>query len=97
MPRRTSATAPAGGGPVRTCVGCRERAAQSELLRLVARDGALLPDPERRMPGRGAYVHPTEQCWRRAERRRPWARALRTGAQLDTAPAAERLTPPPSG
>jgi hypothetical protein len=32
-------------GPVRTCVGCRGRAAKTDLLRVVADGGRLVPDP----------------------------------------------------
>ena len=63
--------------PVRTCVGCRKRGPVTELLRVVARDGALVPDPRRRLPGRGASLHPTPECLRTAERRRAFPRALR--------------------
>jgi predicted RNA-binding protein YlxR (DUF448 family) len=70
--------------PVRTCVGCRARAAKSDLLRVVAVDGALLPDPRGRLPGRGAHLHPDPDCLALAERRRAFGRALR----LDRAPDA---------
>jgi hypothetical protein len=72
------------GGTVRTCVGCRKRAAKSELLRVVAGDrGAgpeVVPDPQRRAPGRGAHLHPTPDCLELALRRRAFPRALRTQA-----------------
>jgi uncharacterized protein len=43
--------------PVRTCVACRARRAQSELLRLArGLDGALELDPKRLIAGRGWYV-----------------------------------------
>ena len=43
--------------PVRTCVACRARRAQAELLRLArGTDGLLELDPERRIPGRGWYL-----------------------------------------
>ncbi|MFN8076966.1 MAG: YlxR family protein [Kineosporiaceae bacterium] len=68
-------------GPVRTCVGCRERASRSDLLRVVAAevDGvwSVLPDPRRRLPGRGASLHPRPRCLELAERRRAFPRALR--------------------
>ena len=63
--------------PVRTCVGCRERAPVTDLLRVVLRAGALVPDPRRRLPGRGASLHPTPECLHAAERRRTFPRALR--------------------
>jgi predicted RNA-binding protein YlxR (DUF448 family) len=70
-------------GPVRTCVGCRTRAPAPELLRVVARDGAVVPDKGRREPGRGAHLHPTVACLELAERRRAFPRALRVGGALD--------------
>jgi uncharacterized protein len=67
---------------VRTCVGCRARAAKSELLRVVAVEGSLVPDPRGKLPGRGAHLHPDGDCLAMAERRRAFGRALR----LDRAP-----------
>ncbi|MFC7725186.1 YlxR family protein [Nocardioides sp. GCM10028917] len=83
-------------GPVRTCVGCRAKATASELLRVVAGSDAegrpaLVPDPDRRAPGRGAHVHPTPECWELAVRRRAFPRALRSGEGLSTAPVADHL------
>lgn len=69
-------------GPVRTCVGCRERAPKQELLRVVAGDGTLVPDPARRAPGRGAHLHPTTECLALALRRRAFGRALRVSDGL---------------
>src|SRR3954449_11101107 len=43
--------------PVRTCVGCRAKASAGALLRVVARDTAAVPDPGRRLTGRGAHLH----------------------------------------
>ena len=74
------------GEPVRTCIGCRQRACKSELLRVTARDGLCLPDPRSRQPGRGAYLHPTTRCLDQAERRRAFPRGLRVSGALDTAP-----------
>ena len=69
-------------GPVRTCIGCRERAPKQELLRVVAGDGALVPDPAGRALGRGAHLHPTTACLELALRRRAFTRALRAGEGL---------------
>ncbi|MEV6962365.1 YlxR family RNase P modulator [Streptomyces sp. NPDC051207] len=69
--------------PERTCVGCRERAAKTELLRIVAVEGACVPDPRGTLPGRGAYVHPAPLCIDQAVRRRAFPRALRVPGPLD--------------
>ncbi len=78
--------------PVRTCVGCRTKTAASGLLRVVAVDGTLVPDPRRRYPGRGAWVHPDIGCLRLAERRRAFPRALRSAGALDPAAVYSFLT-----
>jgi predicted RNA-binding protein YlxR (DUF448 family) len=70
--------------PVRTCVGCRERAAKSSLLRLVVAGDDLVPDYQARLPGRGAYLHPGLACFELAQRRRAFPRALRVPAPLGT-------------
>ncbi|MCA0251642.1 MAG: DUF448 domain-containing protein [Actinobacteria bacterium] len=45
--------------PIRMCAGCRERAPQAELLRLVWQEGAgVVVDAARRLPGRGVSLHP---------------------------------------
>ncbi|WP_327353077.1 YlxR family protein [Streptomyces sp. NBC_01304] len=71
--------------PERTCVGCRERAAQSELLRIVLVEDACVPDPRGTLPGRGAYVHPVSACLDLAVRRRAFSRSFRVRGPLDTA------------
>ncbi|MFI5064016.1 MAG: YlxR family protein [Streptosporangiales bacterium] len=69
---------------VRTCVGCRARAAKSDLLRLVAAGDDIVPDPQARLPGRGAYLHPSQECFELAQRRRALPRALREPGPLGT-------------
>ena len=70
--------------PERTCVGCRERAAKGDLLRIVEIEGECAPDPRGTLPGRGAYVHPALVCLDLAVRRRAFTRALRAPGPLDT-------------
>ncbi|WP_211240952.1 YlxR family protein [Hamadaea tsunoensis] len=86
--------------PVRTCVGCRQRATASELLRVIAvaeADGAgsgqvrIVADPRRRASGRGAHLHPTPACLALAERRRAFGRALRVAGVCDTGPLTEAI------
>lgn len=69
--------------PVRMCVGCRQRTSVGELLRVVAVDGRLAVDERRRLPGRGAWLHPSPECLAKAERRRVFPRALRVPGALD--------------
>ena len=69
---------------VRTCVGCRARASRSALLRVVALRSHLIPDERATMPGRGAWVHPTDECVDAAITRRAFVRALRVAGPLDT-------------
>jgi uncharacterized protein len=65
--------------PVRTCVGCRERAAKADLLRLnVGTGGSVRVDPSGSGPGRGAYVHRRRSCVEAALSRGVLARGLRT-------------------
>ncbi|WP_181808855.1 YlxR family protein [Streptomyces shenzhenensis] len=69
--------------PERTCVGCRQRTAKTELLRIVAVEDECVPDPRGTLPGRGAYVHPVQVCLDQAVRRRALPRALRAPGPLD--------------
>ena len=83
-------------GPVRTCIGCRQRVAKSELLRVTAGSDAdgrpvVAPDPAAIRPGRGAHLHPTSACYDLAVRRRAFGRALRVTTALDSAPLATYL------
>jgi predicted RNA-binding protein YlxR (DUF448 family) len=63
--------------PVRTCLGCRQRAPRSSLVRVVARDGRVVVDTAARLPGRGAWVHPVSGCVHNAIQRKALGRALR--------------------
>src|SRR5690606_5457419 len=69
----------------RTCAGCRRKDARSARLRFAVRseEPRLLPDPRRRLPGRGVSVHPTRECVRRAVERGGFARAIGGKLALD--------------
>ena len=65
--------------PIRSCVGCGQRAAQGTLVRFVTVDtGLALDGPGGRRPGRGAYLHRAPSCWSAFGRRRGPVRSLRT-------------------
>lgn len=58
-----------GSTPIRTCVACRTRRPQGELVRLAATADGVRLDPARRLPGRGAYLCPDPGCVDAAGRR----------------------------
>nr|WP_120491476.1 YlxR family protein [Corynebacterium lactis] len=77
--------------PIRTCIATKQRCADSQLLRVVAghtHDGvtSVVPDPGRRMPGRGAWITPTLTAWEIAHKRRAFGRALKVSAHVDANP-----------
>ncbi|MFC5788226.1 YlxR family protein [Agromyces tardus] len=76
---------------VRTCIGCRSRAPRSSLMRIVVRESRVVADVSAVLPGRGAWLHPTLECFRLAERRRAFGRALRVSGPLDATEIENRL------
>ena len=78
--------------PIRWCIGCGERAAKSDLIRVVAAGDEIVPDVAFRLPGRGAYLHRSLACLERAQRRKAFPRALRLPAPLPVGTVAEYLT-----
>ena len=73
--------------PVRTCAGCGRKAPQADLVRFVARGGALLHAPTG--PGRGAYTCRRLACFERASTRHAFNRTLRQQVRVD--PELERI------
>ncbi|AQP46775.1 hypothetical protein BW730_03765 [Tessaracoccus aquimaris] len=67
--------------PERTCIACRGRAPQSELLRLVRRGDLVVDGTSPRLPGRGGYVH--HGCLDLAGKRQSIRRNFGSGAVLD--------------
>ncbi|NNU26761.1 YlxR family protein [Isoptericola sediminis] len=90
VPARPAPTPPRPVGPVRTCVGCRQRDLRSQLLRLVLVTSDDAPrvavDVRACLPGRGAWIHEDLACLDRAVRRRAVPRALRAGGPVDLEP-----------
>jgi uncharacterized protein len=82
----------ARAAPVRTCIGCGARAAKQDLIRLVAAGDEIVPDITARLPGRGAYLHPSLACLERAQRRKAFSRALRLPAALPAGKVTEYIS-----
>src|SRR2546421_13106432 len=76
---------------MRTCVGCKECAVKSSLLRLVAAGDTIQPDPRARLPGRGAHLHPSLACPGLARPRRTFPPALLAAGPLRLQPPAEKF------
>lgn len=79
--------------PVRTCIGCRKSTDAATLLRCVARNGQVVADPFARLPGRGAWLHPTPACFALSVKRRSFGRAFRVAEPLELRDLREHLTP----
>lgn len=82
--------------PVRTCIGCRGRAAKTELVRITATSGdhgttVATVDLRGAAQGRGAHLHPSTACFDLAVRRRAFGRALRVPDGIDVAPVRQWL------
>lgn len=84
-------------GPLRTCLGCRNRDEQANLVRVVARDSVLVVDMRGSEPGRGAYVHPKRDCAEQARRRRAWSRALKVLGSVSDTDVVEHIARNPKG
>ncbi|MBQ7801019.1 MAG: YlxR family protein [Oscillospiraceae bacterium] len=63
--------------PQRQCMGCRERKAKRELIRIVRQpDGTVSLDFSGKLNGRGAYLCPDPQCLKKAQKSRSLDRSL---------------------
>lgn len=63
--------------PMRQCTGCREMKPKRELIRVVkSPEGEISIDFKGKMPGRGAYVCPSEDCLKKARKSKALERAF---------------------
>ena len=63
--------------PQRQCMGCRERKAKKELIRVVrCTDGTVSLDFSGKLNGRGAYICPNAQCLMKAQKAKSLERSL---------------------
>lgn len=53
--------------PLRVCIGCQEKKAKKELVRIVRTpEGIVVLDLTGKKPGRGAYICPLQSCLKKA-------------------------------
>ena len=63
--------------PQRQCMGCRERRAKKELIRVVrGTDGTVSLDFGGKLNGRGAYICPNPECLKKAQKAKSLERSL---------------------
>lgn len=61
----------------RRCIVCREHADKGELVRFAVINGELIFDNEKKIAGRGMYIHNNESCLNKACRTRVLDKILR--------------------
>ena len=65
--------------PQRQCMGCRERKAKRELIRIVrTTDGHVTVDFGGKLNGRGAYICPNAEGLKKVQRSKALERSLET-------------------
>ena len=63
--------------PQRQCMGCRERKAKKEMIRVVrCTDGTVQLDFSGKVNGRGAYICPNLECLKKARKSQSLDRSL---------------------
>ena len=63
--------------PMRMCLGCREMKPKKELLRVVrSPQGEVSFDVTGKKPGRGAYICPQSECFKKAVKQKQLERML---------------------
>ena len=63
--------------PQRQCMGCRERKAKREMIRVVrGTDGTVSLDFSGKLNGRGAYICPKTDCLQKARKSKALERSL---------------------
>ncbi|MCL2495402.1 MAG: YlxR family protein [Oscillospiraceae bacterium] len=64
--------------PMRKCLGCNEMKPKRELIRVVrSPEGAISLDKTGKANGRGAYVCPNPECFKKLRKRKSLERAFK--------------------
>lgn len=64
--------------PMRQCVGCGEMKAKKEMIRIIkTAENDILLDETGRKNGRGAYICPSSECLKKAEKSKGLSRSFK--------------------
>ena len=64
--------------PLRQCIGCGEMKSKKEMIRVIkTAEGEILLDATGRKNGRGAYLCPSMECFKKAVKGRGLERSLK--------------------
>ena len=64
--------------PMRKCVGCQEMKSKKEMIRVIkTAEGEILLDATGRKNGRGAYLCPSMECFKKAVKGRGLERSFK--------------------
>ena len=64
--------------PLRQCIGCGEMKSKKEMIRVIkTADGEILLDATGRKNGRGAYLCPSMECFKKAVKGRGLERSFK--------------------
>lgn len=70
--------------PLRICIGCREKKPKLELVRIVRTpENEIVLDTTGKKPGRGAYICPLEDCFKKAVKGKRLERNLQLPVSSD--------------
>ncbi len=73
---------PAGSGPRRTCIACRESSDKKQLVRFALDPkGNVLVDYRQRLPGRGVYTCFNPTCVDKAVKRQSFKRGFKSNCE----------------
>ena len=70
--------------PERKCVGCGEKKSKKELIRVVRTpEGSIVIDRTGKLSGRGAYICPSSNCFKKAVKARRFENCLSVSIPAD--------------
>lgn len=77
--------------PVRRCVGCQEMKNKKEMIRVIrTKEGEFLLDATGKKNGRGAYICPSGECFRKAVRNKGLERSFKQSIPAEVYEALEK-------